>query len=312
MEYMEIVKRSFINAWEYKFLWLFGFFVSITDGFGGWHWWSDKFDRGDWGGWSEFDDLKYLFRSNDRLEDFFDFHIEPVVVLLVIMGILALGVVFWALSVLSEGALVRGISRKHYNLETGFGDCWSTGLNKFFRLFGITLLAFISVFAVLFILIIMNIPFWFVFKPLGIMITIFSVPLFFAVIVAIICVEGWAIRYGVLYDKSWLDAISDGISLFKNNIGKTLGVAFSSFLSQLIIWFMLVICMLFIAVPFIILGMYDLWLGLIPGLAVAFLIIVFSSAIFGVFASSVWTLGFIKLTGYSEEQESSEAELAVS
>ncbi len=303
MEYMEIVKRSFKNAWNYKFLWLFGFFVSITNGFGGGHWSAEKLDRNDWGDWG------YRYRGYHRFEDFFDFHIEPVIIFMVALGILALVVIFWALSVLSEGALIRGISAKHQNIDTKFGDCWNVGLNKFFRLFGITLLAFISVFAFLLFLIIMNIPFWMAFKPLGIMITLFSVPLFFAVIVAIICVEGWAIRYGVLYDKSWLTAISDGFSLFKNNVGKTLGVAFSSFLSQMIIWFVLVFCMLFIAVPFVILGFYDLWLGLIPGLVVAFLLIALSSAFFGVFASSVWTLGFMRLTGFGE-QESSEAETA--
>lgn len=301
MEYMEIVKRSFKYAWEYKFLWLFGLFVSITDGFGGGHWWTDKLDRGDWGGWG------YRYKGYNRFEDFFDFHIEPVVILMAAMGILALVVIFWALSVLSEGALIRGISGKHQSIDTNFSDCWSVGLSKFFRLFGITLLAFISIFAVILLLIIMNIPFWLVFKPLGIIITIFSIPLFSAIIVAIVCVEGWAIRFGVLLDKPWLTAISDGFSLFKNNVGKTLGVAFSSFLSQLIIWFVLVFCMLFIAVPFVILGFYNLWLGLIPGLAVVFLIIVLSSAFFGVFSSSVWTLGFVKLTGYGEPQQIPEA-----
>jgi hypothetical protein len=31
MDYMELVKKSVSNAWNYKFLWLFGFFVAVSD-----------------------------------------------------------------------------------------------------------------------------------------------------------------------------------------------------------------------------------------------------------------------------------------
>ena len=309
MDYMEIVKRSFKNAWQYKFLWLFGFFVSITDGFGGGQWWGDKFDRGDWGHWGDWD---YRFKGYRRFEDYLDFHIEPMVIVMAALGILALVIIFWALSVISEGALIRGISRKYHNLKTGFGDCWSVGLNKFFRIFGITLLAFISIFAAIIFLIMIIVPFWFIAKPLGIMVLIMSIPIFFAYIVFVICLEGWAIRYGILFDEDWLSAIGKGWQLFWKNIGQTLGVAFSSFLTQLIAWFVLLLCAIFLAVPLVLLGIYNLWLGLIPGLVLAFFVIVFSSAFFGVFASSVWTLGFMKLTGYSQELKSSESELVVS
>ena len=258
MDYMEIVKRSFRNAWKYKFLWFFGFFVSVFDGLGGGHWWTDKLDRGDWVGWDN------RFGGYQRFEDICDFLIEPAVIIIAVLAVLSLVVIFWALYVLSEGALIRGISRKFQNLETDFGDCWSVGLNKFFRIFGITFLAFISIFATVIFLVMINIPFWFLAKPLGIMTTVLSIPIFFALIVFVVCLEGWAIRYGILFDENWLSAIGKGWTLFKNNFGKTLGVAFSSFLAQLITWFILVFCTLFVAIPFVILGMNNLWLGLIP------------------------------------------------
>lgn len=287
MDYMKIVEKSFSNAWRYRFLWLFGFFVSIAEGFRGGFSWTDKLDR--------YDHFDHYWR-------FTRFDIEPAIIAMIILAAMLIWLIFFLLSILSEGALIRGISRKELDLETGFEDCWKTGWNKFFRLFGIILLAVIAVISSIIILIIGNIPFWVVSKILGVMVTLMSIPLFLAIILVIVAVEGWAIRYAILYDDSWLTSIGRGWQLFRNNAGKTLGVAFTSLVSQIIAWIILLLCMIVVAIPLIILGLVNLWFGLIPGIMLGFLIIVLSSAILGTFASSVWTIGFMKLTGYAREQ----------
>lgn len=293
MDYMKIIERSFSNAWRYKFLWLFGFFVSIAEGFRGGFSWTDRLEH--------YDHLHRYWRFSR-----FDF--EPALIAMILLAALFVWLILFLMSVLSEGALIRGISRKELGLETGFEDCWKTGWNKFLRLFGIVILAVIAVFSSIVILVIGNIPFWIVAKPLGLLVTLVSIPIFLAVILLIIVVEGWAIRFAVLYDENWLSSIAKGWRLFKNNIGKTLGVAFSSLLSQIIAWILLVICVIAVAIPFIILGIINLWIGLIPGIMVGFLIFILSSAIFGTFASSVWTIGFMKLTGFKGETGATVAE----
>ena len=76
-----------------------------------------------------------------------------------------------------------------------------------------------------------------------------------------------------------------------------IGPVVTSFLAQLILWCLLVIAMLILAIPFILIGTANLWLGLIPGIGLGLLVIILSSAFFGTFASSVWTLGFMQMTG---------------
>lgn len=280
---MKIIEKSFSNAWRYKFLWLFGFFVSVTDGFGGGHWWTNKLDRSD---------------NLHSFGDFYCFDIEPMFIAMFVLAAVAIWFLFWVMAVLSEGALIHGISRKELNQEVSFGDCWSAGFGKFFRLFGIMLVAIAVVLSALIALLIFIVPSFFASKALGILLILFALPLFICMILVIICVVGWAIRFGMLYDNTWLTAIVKGWNLFKENIWKTLGVAFSSFLAQLVAWVVLLLCTLILAIPFVGIGLYDLWLGLIPGIMLLFIIIVLSSAVFGTFASSVWTIGFMKLTGY--------------
>jgi hypothetical protein len=287
MDYMELVKRSISNAWNYRFLWLFGFFVSVTDGFGGGHWWMNKLDRSGY---------------YDRFGDFGAFRIDPAFLVLLAMAAFSLWVIFWVMSVISEGSLIHGVSKKEFNLKVGFADCWSAGLGRFLRLLGIMMLALMVVLAVVFGLILIIVPSYFASIALGIVLTIFALPVLLAAIIVTISVEGWAIRFAVLNDEPWLAAIGKGWQLFINNIGRTLAVAFLSFFAQLILWCLLIIGVVMLAIPFVIVGIFNPWLGLVPGLFLGLIIIVLSSAFFGTFASSMWTLGFMRMTGYADQQ----------
>jgi hypothetical protein len=287
MDYMELVKKSIANAWKYKFLWFFGFFVSITEGFGGKMSWTDKLD--DW-------------EPVGRLGHFRHIDFEPVFLVMLALAALALMILFFAMAVLSEGALIHGISRKEKNLDTGFADCWSAGLRRFFRILGIVFLAIVSVILVLFGCLVVLVPSFFISVPLGILMLLVAIPIFIVAVFIVVAVEGWAMRYGILNDIPLLDSIQQGWLLFKNNIGKTVGVALSSFVSQLIMWAILVICLLMLAIPLVVIGMADIWLGLIPGISLLLIVIVLSAAFFGVFASSVWTIGFMRLTEAAEPE----------
>jgi hypothetical protein len=282
MDYMELVKKSVSNAWNYKFLWLFGFFVSVSNGFGGFHGIKEDIDIGDW---------------TDRW-DLGWFSFDPAILVFLAMAAFAAWVLFWVMSVVCEGSLIHGISRKELNLPVTFADCWSVGLGKFFRLLGIILLATLAVLFAILSLLLFIVPSYFAHVAFGIILTILAIPILIVIILVSICVEGWAIRFAVLNNERWLDAIGKGWHLFQHNIGRTLGVAFSSLLSQLVLWCLLIIGMLILAIPFIIVGMVNPWLGVIPGVGLGLLIIILSSAYFGVFASSVWTLGFMQMTGW--------------
>lgn len=288
MDYMELVKKSVSNAWNYRFLWLFGFFVSVTDGFGGGHWWTDKLDRGEsYGCFGELGDLYF----------------DPALLVLLAIAAFSLWLIFWVMGVISEGSLIHGISRKELNLKVSFADCWSAGLGKFLRLLGIMLLVLLLVIGVLFGLALIVVPSYFAHIGLGIAMTLLALLALVPIIIIIVCVEGWAIRFAVLNDERWLAAIGKGWQLFIDNIGKTLAVAFLSFFTQLVLWCILVIGMVILAIPFVILGILNLWISLIPGILILTVIIILSSAFFGTFASSMWTLGFMRITDFAGRQD---------
>ena len=287
MDYIELVKRSVANAWKHKFLWFFGFFVSITEGFGGKISWADKLEK--WEPFGRFGHFRYI-----------DF--EPVFLIMLALAAFALMILFFAMAVLSEGALIHGIFRKEKDLDTGFSDCWSAGLQRFLRILGIVFLAIVSVVIVVFGCLAVLIPSFFISKALGVLLLLMAIPIFIVILFIVIAVEGWAMRYGVIKDIPLLDSIQQGWLLFKNNLGKTIGVALSSFISQLIMWAILIICLVILAVPLVLIGMVDLWFGLIPGISLGLIIIILSASFFGVFSSSVWTLGFMRLTEKAEPE----------
>ena len=275
MDYMQIVNKSLQNAWAYKFLWLFGFFAAASHGNGG---------------------------GQSRVGDGI-LHIDPGLLILIIFGLLLLVIFFMIMSVLSEGALIHGISKKEFNLKTNFSDCLSAGLEKFFRILGIRLLAVIVIISSLGILALFVVPAFMTSKAIGLVTLVLLLPLFFIVIFVVIAVEGWAMRYAVLSDKKWTEAIGSGWHLLRISVGKTLGVAFSSFLTKFLFGILLIIGLVILAIPFVLLGHFNLWFGLIPGIVVALLIIIPFTAFLGTFGSSVWTMGFIEMTGYNADQK---------
>jgi len=289
MDYMGLVRRSVVSAWRYRFLWFFGFFASAADGFGVLHGWDDKFDK---------------MERFDRLGRLNDFNIEFDPAFLIILGLLifSLWIIFWVMSVISEGSLIHGVSRKELNIATNFTDCWSAGLGKFLRLFGIILLITLLALSIVLGSLLFIVPAFIASVALGVVLTIFILPVIFAIIIVAVSVEGWAIRYAVLNNVPWLSAIGKGWQLFKNNIWKTVAIALLSFFSQLVLWCCLVLGMIILVIPFVILALANIWIGLIPGFIVFIIILILSAAYFGTFASSIWTLGFMRLTKYAGPQ----------
>lgn len=276
---MALIQRSLRNAWEYKFLWLFGFLVSVADGYSGV---LSNRDSNDWE-WPK--ELRHL-------------DIDPSIFILLGMAALSLWIVFWVGSVLSEGALIHGIYRREQNLNTGFADCWAAGLRYFLRLFGIILLATITGLTSVLVLVILVVPGYSIAAPLGILLTILAVPALLVLIVLVVCVEAWALRFAVIHNLPWLEAIQQGWRLFSGNVGRTLAVALSSVFTQFVFGCVFILGLVLLAIPFVIVGMIDLWTAVIPGAIVGLVLVLAAPAYLGTFASSLWTLGFMGLTGH--------------
>jgi len=275
MDYMSIITRSLRNAWEYRFLWLFGLFAGLAHGGG---------NGGGRGG-----------IHADRWD------IDPGLLLLLIAAALFLGLIFFLLSVWSEGALIHGIHEKENNRETGFSDCGRAGGRKFGTVFGIKLLVVLAVIGTMLLLALFLVPAFLAAVPLGVLLAVFLVPGFFVVLFILTAVEGWAMRFAVIRDMNWEESLRQGWRLFQRNVASTVGVAFSSFLPKLLAVMALIFAILILALPAILLGVATLGLALIPLAFLGLVIFLAATAFLGTFGSSVWTLGFLKLTADSED-----------
>jgi hypothetical protein len=89
-------------------------------------------------------------------------------------------------------------------------------------------------------------------------------------------------------------------------------VALSSVLTKIVFLIILVVAMLFLALPFILIGTLSLGLALIPGMALGLVILVLFTAFLGTFGSSVWTIGFMEVTGLKSKKKGGTAKPAKS
>ncbi|MFH1892634.1 MAG: hypothetical protein ABIK83_08140 [Candidatus Zixiibacteriota bacterium] len=285
IDYFGLVKKSLRIAWEYKFLWLFGFFVVAADGSGGMA--------------SHISNLSGIDTRSSFFSDF-DFdpsYIAPGVIIMVVLALLFMALLFWIMSVLSEGALIHGILKKESGGSASFSECWSRGVDKFWSVFGVLLLATIAAVTVVIGIILFLIPAFIASVALGIILVIVALPVILAVIFIVEALLAWSIRLIVIDDKPWFDSIGDSWKMIRQHFGKTFGIAFSSVLTQLVIGIIFFLSLLVVAIPFVIIGIQSPLLGIIPGIITAIVLIAFLSAYEGVFRSTIWTLAYMQLTG---------------
>jgi hypothetical protein len=277
MDYAKLITKSLQTAWKYKYLWLFGFFLEVLDGGNNF-----RHSRSDW-------------------------HIDPGLIILIVFAALTLFLILWLIAILSEGALIHGVSRIEAGKKTGLSDCFKAGIKWFPRLFGIIFLATIGMIAVIFGSALFLVPAFAAHVGAGIVAAMFIVPFMIVLTFIIISIEAWAVRFVVLQDKSWTEGIEYGWHMLKTNVGKTIGIALSSVLVQIITVIVIVLCMAFLAIPFVLMGLANLWLGLIPGIIVGGIILILLTGYLGVYGSSLWTYAFMEMTGHTPEGEEAEA-----
>jgi hypothetical protein len=294
IDYVELVKQSVKRAWEHKFLWLFGFFVvgkeypGVTHSIGNIPspiTYSRRFD---------FDD----FEDFSDLHNFMPFGIGIETILLLIAGAFLVWLFFLLMGFLSEGALVHGVSRKRLGEPVTFGQCWAKGVDSFWRVLVILILVGLVASACVIFMIVMLIPAFILSVKLGLVVAImFALPVLLVIIFTAESICAWSIRFTVLDGVPCFDSIGKGWQMFRENLGKTFGVALSSVLTQIVIAIAVAVATLLIAVPFILIALGSPIAAIVMGLPILLVVAVLVGAYIGVFKSSVWTLAFMQMTG---------------
>jgi hypothetical protein len=104
-----------------------------------------------------------------------------------------------------------------------------------------------------------------------------------------------ATRIAIIDDTPVGDSVAQAISLVRHRfsdcaslfgVGVAVALAFS---------FVFLIAAMLLAIPLVIAGVINPWLGLIPGLAIGIPLLVVVQCVYGVYSSAYWTLGYLRL-----------------
>lgn len=299
MDYFDILKRGWKLTWKYKALWILGFFVAGGGGGGG-------------GGSSS-----YRYGGNtgsgtsNPMAGFETWFAENLVVVMVLAAFLVvLGVVVWVLAVAAQGGLVHLVSEAEENREVRLRDGWKVGFRYWGRTFMIGLVLTMPV-VVLFVVSALIFG-----ASIAGLVAVGSrdsagaaavgvigglccgLPIFIALLVAagliIGVVSSLAVRYGVLQDVTFGQAIAKGWHDLWGKRG-----AFVFWLVMLLPGFAYsavvgVIAAIF-AVPAVLMIMAE---KIISGVAILVLlafVLMVPGAIYGTFVSSSWTIFFRRM-----------------
>ncbi len=276
LDYWDLVSHSVKLAWKHKFLWFFGFFASASGG--------------NVGQWTE--------EGSGWVRDFFLQHLGILV--LIVVGVVILWFAFLVMNIISTGGLIRGISDAARDRPVSFGETWRAGLNTFWRLLGLTVLAiltFLVVTAVCLFPIIMSL----LGGAPGMAIAVLIGAVLFVPYVAFLFVLAFTVTYAereiVLFGADVFDALREGWELTKRFIWKSMAVWLVMLLSGLVYGLGLVIALAFLAIPFVLIGIGNVVAGLALGIPVVLAFVAVATGAYATFSYSVWTMAYEKLRG---------------
>ncbi len=275
MDYGGLVKRALDIMWKFKYLWIFGFFLEFGSGGGG--------------GGPIPDKLK------EPIGDFFGgISLVSIIIPLILIG-LVIFVLFLILYIISQGGLIHCVSRIESGEKPTLRDGWNAGVKNFWRILGIGIIILIFVFAAMLLILGPFVILLIANKTVGLLSLIILIPLFLVLLIPIMLINLYAYRICIIEGKGGFDSIAGGWEMLKNNLGKTLIVALISIGSTIVYMIGFLIVGLFLALPFIILGAINLFLGIALGVIVGLIYIAVVSGAWGAYIDSLWTLAFVEM-----------------
>ncbi len=284
MEYGKVIRQALEIAWRKKYLWVFGFFASMGGGGGG--------------NYNNFIDQDNASGAASGLWDWVTSHTGLVAVL--ILAAIGLFVILMVLYLVSKGGLIGSVSRIAKGQPDSFEKTLGCGLQFFWRMLGIDILLGLSYILILGLIILppvmMIIMGGSAAKIFGILLIILLILPVIALMYCIAIIGTYSCQIAVIEDKKVFDSIPAGYALFKDNLGRSVLLGLIIFGIALLYVIAFIIALMILAIPFIILGVVNLWAGLIPGILIGLPLILVVSGIYGTFDSGYWTLAYHELS----------------
>lgn len=276
MKYGEIISFAFSEAWKNKSIWLLGFLASM-------------------GGGAVFN-LSPGDKSSQGFSLVQDYLSQHIILLIpIILFALFLFLTFFILSIISQGGLIEAAKKLRLKEECRLGYCFSVGVARFWPFLGLQILFAIVLIAFIIVLVLIGALAFALATALGIISLIFLIPIFLLAIFIGAMTVAFAQRMIVLDQKPVFDAIGDGFEMLRNEIG--LVALFFIILALLSIGMFLatLAIMVPLLIPFIGIGMINVWLGIITGLPVMLIVAYLTYGYTGTVTSFMTTEFYFRL-----------------
>ncbi|MDZ4166170.1 MAG: hypothetical protein U1E08_00520 [Coriobacteriia bacterium] len=301
MDYFDVLKKAWTITWRYKALWVLGLFAGAASGGGG-----GGGGSGYRTGSSDYSTSGQEF--NRMAGDFARVFQDNLVLVAIMVGVLAIiGIVFWVLSIAAQGGLVHGANEAAEERTPALGAAWRVGFRHWGRTFmiglvlAVPMLLILGVMAAMLVAVVAGGAMG---GDAGAGVAIggacLVLPLFFVLLIAVALIIGivynLALRYGVLGDVSFGQAIKRGWADLWGKRG-----AFVFWLVMLLPGVAYSIIGLLIMLPFIVGSVALVIAEQFAIAALVFLVMIIVAlvpgAIYGTFVSSAWTVFFRRMTG---------------
>ncbi|MDP2807223.1 MAG: hypothetical protein Q8O74_03680, partial [bacterium] len=251
MDYTKIIKDSWNMSVKHRYLWVFGVFAGMG------------------GGMSYPGDMKEA-RNNEYFSAGWSWLWQrPAIAIMIAVGLGILLLIHFILAFISYGALIKGAAQVEQEGKSNFDDSLAAGLKYFWPNVGIALLIGLMTLGVIAMAML---PFIVMLAAGGDGLKIVAViwlilcilPLMLAVFVLVL-VAALAARICVLEDKGVMDSLKLAWQMCKANISESATLGAISIALGIGISIAITVGVIVLAIPFIILGLINIWLGLVPG-----------------------------------------------
>jgi hypothetical protein len=205
INYLEIIKQAFQVTWKNRYLWWFGFLISLS-GFGSF---SQSFSNKENGGGNTIGEQKF----SDFISQNFHWILIGAIIMLFIYAALVIA------GLISRGALVYSISREFKGEKSNFKNGFRIGREYFGRIFLIAIASGLLIFSAA---IVIALPVMFLFfnhnYVIGVLMAILAAIILIPIVILAIYLRTFGYIYAVLGDLKFWPALENACNLFQKNI----------------------------------------------------------------------------------------------
>jgi hypothetical protein len=287
MNYSKIITDAWDIAWKRRYLWFFGLVAGLGGGL--------SYPGGE---------------DNTRQKELVSgglswLNEHPGLLLAAILVGTILLLIHLILYFISYGALIKGAAQVEQEGKGNFDGALNSGLRYFWPNVGIALVTMMIAAGMIAVVLL---PFIAMLAAGGgglkiaavIWLILWILPAVLAIF-ALVLVAAFAARICVLEDAGVWDSFKLAWQTCKANLSESATLGAISIALAMGISIAITLGVIALAIPFIILGVINIWLGLIPGGLVLLGLLLFMSCVYGVFTSSYWTLGYLRIKNKSHQ-----------